>query len=126
MDALRKNGFTPWMLARGLKSYEDGRVTRILQQGNTICATVKGTEEYNTEVDLPGGMLTFARCTCPYAAQENCKHMAALLYAVDAGEFTFTDEMPEKMTFTLLNGSTSKSTGWMPSIAFPKPCSARN
>lgn len=77
-------------------------MTRILQQGNTICATVKGTEEYNTEVDLPGDMLTFARCTRPYAAQANCKHMAALLYAVDAGEYTFTDEMPERNDFHVI------------------------
>ena len=77
-------------------------MTRIYQQGNAICATVRGTEEYNTEVDLPGGVLTFARCTCPYAAQANCKHMAALLYAVDAGEYTFTDELPERNDFHVI------------------------
>lgn len=101
-------------------------MTRILQQGNTICATVKGTDEYNTEVDLPGGMLTFARCTCPYAAQANCKHMAALLYAVDAGEYTFTDEMPERNDFHVIERVNVKEH-WFDAVdAFPKPCSARN
>lgn len=102
MEASWKKEFMPWILARGQKYYEDGRVTRIYQQGNTIRATVKGTEDYNTEVDLPGGVLKFAFCTCPYAVQANCKHMAALLYAVEASEYTFTDELPARNEFHVI------------------------
>lgn len=102
MDSSWKKEFMPWILERGKKYYEDGRVTHICQQGNTIRATVKGTENYNTEVDLPGGMLKFALCTCPYAVQAKCKHMAALLYSVEAGEYTFTDELPPKSDFHII------------------------
>lgn len=103
MDASWKNEFMPWILARGQRYYEDGRVTRIYQRGNTIRATVIGTEDYNTEVDLPGGVPKFMLCTCPYAVQANCKHMAALLFAVEESDYTFTDDIPERNNFHVID-----------------------
>lgn len=94
--------FAPWILARGKRYYEDARVTQITQQGNTIRATVAGTDAYTVEVDLPGGFPSFMSCTCPYGCRDNCKHMAALLFAVDAGTYTFTPERPDRTPFPLV------------------------
>lgn len=115
MDATWKNEFMPWILARGQQYYEDGRVTRIYQQGNTIRATVIGTEDYNTEVDLPGGTPKFMLCTCPYAVQSNCKHMAALLFAVEESDYTFTEEIPERNSFHVIERVNIKES-WLDAI----------
>lgn len=90
-----KAEFMPWILERGKKYFEEGRVPCLKQEGNTITATVEGSEKYHVEIDLPGGFPDYMECDCPYAQNENnCKHMAAVLFAVDAGEFTFTDDVP--------------------------------
>ncbi len=86
--------FSPLILARGKAYYEAGRVTQIRQMGNRVQATVIGTEAYTTEAELPEGVPQWLQCTCPYAMQANCKHMAALLFEIEAGEYTFTDEDP--------------------------------
>ena len=88
-----KEEFAPHILARGKKYFEEGRVCCLTQLGNTIRATVEGTENYTVEVELPGGVPEWMECSCPYAENgENCKHMAAVLFAVEAAEFTFTDD----------------------------------
>ena len=92
MDTYWEMQFATHILARGKNYFEEGNVCRIYQFGNTVRATVKGTEDYNVEIDLPGGKPDFMLCTCPYAANNHCKHMAALLYAIDAGEYVFTEE----------------------------------
>ena len=90
-----KDEFAPHILARGRKYYEEGRVSQLIQYENRITAHVDGTEDYRVEIDLPGGMPDNWRCTCPYAAQGDCKHKAAVLFAVEAGEYTFTGDPPE-------------------------------
>lgn len=87
--------FAPHILARGKKYFEEGRVSKIIQYGNRIVAHVDGTEDYCVEIELPGGMPDSWLCTCPYAVQGNCKHKAALLFAIEAGEYTFTGDPPE-------------------------------
>ncbi len=87
--------FAPYILARGKKYYEEGRVSQIIQYGNRITAHVDGTEDYCVEIDLPGGVPDNWLCTCPYAARGDCKHKAAVLFAVEAGEYTFTGDPPE-------------------------------
>lgn len=87
--------FPPHILARGKKYFEEGRVSKIIQYGNRIVAHVDGTEDYCVEIDMPGGVPDNWLCTCPYAVQGDCKHKAAVLFAVDAGEYTFTGDPPE-------------------------------
>lgn len=87
--------FAPHILARGKKYFEEGRVSRILQYGNRITAHVDGTEDYCVEIDLPGGVPDNWLCTCLYAVQGDCKHKAAVLFAVEADEYTFTGDPPE-------------------------------
>lgn len=95
IDPSWKDEFAPHILARGKKYFEEGRVSQIIQCGNRITAHVDGTEDYCVEIDLPGGVPDNWRCTCPYAVQGNCKHKAAVLFAVEAGEYTFTGDPPE-------------------------------
>lgn len=90
-----KDEFAPHILARGKKYYKEGRVYQILQYGNRITAHVDGTEDYCVEIDLPGGVPDNWLCTCPYAVQGDCKHKAAVLFAVEAGEYTFTGDPPD-------------------------------
>ena len=58
----------------GLERTEDG-----------YAAIVEGTEEYEVEILLEGDSVEDMFCDCPYAEDGNaCKHMAAVLFAVDA------------------------------------------
>lgn len=95
MDSNWKDEFNPHILARGKKYFEEGRVSQIIQYGNRIVANVEGTEDYCVEIDLPGGVPDSWLCTCPYAVKDSCKHKAALLFAIEAGGYTFTGEPPE-------------------------------
>ena len=48
----------------------------------TISAKAEGSEEYNVEIEYAGNQILSMYCSCPYAeGGENCKHMAAVLYA---------------------------------------------
>lgn len=95
MDPNWREEFASHILARGKKYFEEGHVSRIIQYGNRIVAHVEGTEDYCVEVELPGGVPDSWLCTCPYAVQGNCKHKAALLFAIEAGEYNFTGDPPE-------------------------------
>ena len=77
--------FAPWILERGRKYWEDGCVESLYQDGNTVTAVVSGTEDYDVEIEMGrGGNIEYMSCTCPYAeAGNNCKHMAAVLFAME-------------------------------------------
>ena len=78
--------FSPWILERGRNYWEDDRVESLRQDGNTVTAVVCGTEDYDVEIEIGrGGNVAYMSCTCPYAEEgNNCKHMAAVLFAIDA------------------------------------------
>lgn len=79
-----KNLFQKHILERGYDYYEDGAVTRIKINRDEITAVVEGTYDYNVSIDLKNGIVTDMFCDCPYAEDgNNCKHMAAVLYAAD-------------------------------------------
>ena len=95
IDCDWEESFAPHILARGKKYFEEGRVSKITQCGNRITAHVDGTEDYCVEIDLPGGVPDNWLCTCPYAVQGDCKHKAAVLFAIEAGEYTFIGDPPD-------------------------------
>lgn len=78
--------FSPWILERGRNYWDDDRVESLRQDGNTVTAVVCGTEDYDVEIEIGrGGNVAYMSCTCPYAEEgNNCKHMAAVLFAIDA------------------------------------------
>lgn len=93
MNETWKKHFSPVIWQRGQQYFEDGAVTNLHQDGNTISATVKGTDPYNVTIHFTNGEPDDMDCSCSFAiGGANCKHMAAVLCAIDAGEFTFAEE----------------------------------
>lgn len=77
--------FTPWILERGRNYRDDDCVESLYQDGNTVTAVVSGTKDYDVEIEMGrGGNIEYMSCTCPYAEEgNNCKHMAAVLFAME-------------------------------------------
>lgn len=76
--------FQPHILCRGEAYYEEGRVEDLTFSQGTYTATVYGTDDYTVEILTCGEIVEAMDCTCPYAQDgRNCKHMAAVLYAIE-------------------------------------------
>jgi hypothetical protein len=84
-------------LDRGFDYWINGAVDLVANSGNEWHAVVEGTQDYVVSVTRDTNCdVTEMTCTCPYAADgNNCKHMAAVLYALDSEEICddeFNDE----------------------------------
>lgn len=76
--------FKPWILARGQEYFDCGQVVGLVEDGDIIRAEVSGSQAYRVEIQKTGERVSWMSCDCPYAASgENCKHMAAVLIALD-------------------------------------------
>ena len=76
------------ILQRGQEYQQNGAVKTVTASDDEskLSAKVKGSKMYTVTLTLGENRLKFSemRCTCPYAEDGNrCKHMAALLFAVD-------------------------------------------
>jgi len=92
-----KGWFQPHILERGRAYYDKGRVLELEQTEDGYTATVDGTEEYVVEILLDGDSIEDMLCDCPYAEDGNyCKHMAAVLFAVNAVEPSMKKAPPKK------------------------------
>ena len=81
-----KQLFKPHILERGMEYYCASCVESLEADENQISAVVEGTEDYDVLIELDRGKVLDMECTCPYAeGGENCKHMAAVLYAWEQG-----------------------------------------
>ena len=80
-----KQLFAPHILSRG-RDYFDSELVEIeAMDEQSIEASVEGTDTYSVEILLRKGKVVQMTCDCPYAAGgENCKHMAAVLFAAEA------------------------------------------
>lgn len=85
--------FTPLILGRGKKYFEEGHVSRIQRINNTYIADVEGTYEYEVEITIEDGGIKEMLCNCPYAETDNCKHMAAVLCALETEDISI-EELP--------------------------------
>ena len=86
--------FNETILDRGEDYYIDGHVKKIQysDNGNTVCAKVIGTQTYNVEICFDRSPKEAMSCDCPYARDGHyCKHMAAVLYAVEEEAQTPTE-----------------------------------
>lgn len=72
------------ILRRGYDYYKKGKVKNIIKLKDGFIANVNGSEEYRVTilVDKSTKEITDLKCTCPYAEESNCKHMAAVLYCI--------------------------------------------
>lgn len=91
-----KDEFAPHILARGKKYFEEGRVGRIQRDRKTYIAPVEGTERYEVEISLGEDHIEEMLCNCPYAEEDNCKHMAAVLFALERDDVSIEDLPPAK------------------------------
>lgn len=73
--------FSQEILRRGYSYYKNGKVKEIIKNNNNYVATVKGTEDYQVKITIKDKEYDM-ECTCPYAEEDNCKHMAAVLYCL--------------------------------------------
>lgn len=91
-----KKEITSHILQRGRDYYDDGCVTSLEETGDGHwLAEVEGTDLYIVEVELNGEGGIDHTCSCPYDWGPTCKHVAAVLYAI---EDTFQEYFDGKPT----------------------------
>lgn len=75
--------FNEQILARGREYFQSGRVGDLFHRGATYQAKVTGAKIYDVEVYLTDRVHPRLYCNCKAASEYgNCKHMAAVLYAI--------------------------------------------
>lgn len=67
---------------RGLDYYHQGRIQELDIDGGEISATVRGSDYYDVSIDVATDPIR-TRCSCPYDYAGDCKHIVAVLLAVD-------------------------------------------
>lgn len=76
--------FEEEILKRGYSYYLDDLVHDVTKNGNCYEGLVYGTEIYKVQVEIDEeGNVEDMDCDCPYAEENDCKHMAALLYYIE-------------------------------------------
>ena len=82
-----KNLFYKRILERGEDYYEEGWVSEVTKTASGYHALVEGSDMYEVEIDMTDGEIDYMSCDCPFADGGNyCKHMAAVLYYLEAEE----------------------------------------
>jgi len=96
-----KSWFQPQILARGQSYFDEGRVSHLERTEDGYTAIVDGTERYEVEILLDEDSIEDMSCDCPYAEDGSyCKHMAAVLFALDAGGATKKKTLAKKKRLT--------------------------
>lgn len=73
--------FEEKILKRGYNYYLEDSVHEVSKNGNYYEGLVYGTEIYEVQIEIDdNGNIENMNCDCPYAKENNCKHMAAFLY----------------------------------------------
>lgn len=76
--------FKPWIVERGRDYFSNGHVVELEEEGFLVCAKVSGSQEYQVKIRSDSDGVLRMACDCPYAERgENCKHMAAVLFALE-------------------------------------------
>lgn len=71
------------ILDRGYRYFKKGKVAELTEVGpGRYEATVTGTEDYTVELRIKNGEITETRCDCPYDMGPVCKHIVAVIFAV--------------------------------------------
>lgn len=74
-------------LERGLAFYLNKRVADLEKNNGTYTAAVLGIRYFEVQVKMQDGYPVSMKCNCPISGEgENCEHMAAVLYAIEAKE----------------------------------------
>ena len=87
MAILFEHLFTDIILERGFAYFEEGAIRRLKGEGHQIYAKVEGSEDYSVYITLKDDGIESLDCSCPYfQGGHNCKHLAAVFYALDETE----------------------------------------
>ena len=79
-----KRYFSKTILERGNSYYKRGKVRDLSYENDVYRAKVLGTSVYKVEIKIRNDQLVYMECSCPHAKSGYyCKHMAAVMYAVD-------------------------------------------
>ena len=90
--------FSSTIRSRGGRYYRDGNVLKVEKQGNRFTASVRGEQTYQVKITMQADRIKSVSCTCPYAkGGMKCKHMAAVFYAIDNGEYEETEGKEETL-----------------------------
>lgn len=83
-----RGAFDQTILERGREYFEDGRVSSLVfKTPLEFETTVFGNKPYHVKVQLSEcGDLVAGDCECPYFEEDNCKHLAAALFAWEMSE----------------------------------------
>lgn len=82
---------------RGVKYWENGRVQELDVDGERIEATVRGSNDYDVSIDVANDAV-LTHCSCPYDYAGDCKHIVAVLLAVNDRDIdTDTDSGDESI-----------------------------
>ena len=80
-----KNLFYNRILERGEDYYEEGLVSEVTKTSSGYHALVEGSDMYEVEIEMTEGEIYGMSCDCPFAdGGSYCKHMAAVLYYLEA------------------------------------------
>ena len=114
-----EESFEPHILERGRNYARRGAVAQISKKGDMIEAVVAGSEYYKVSLHYDGHNIRDCYCSCPYAAGSSyCKHMAAVLYEVDAraenekkpaDSSAENEQNPAGSSYNCFDGSDAKS-----------------
>ncbi|QSG07624.1 SWIM zinc finger family protein [Halapricum desulfuricans] len=81
---------------RGVNYYHQDRVQELEVDGDEIRATVRGSSYYDVAIDIVDDTIR-THCSCPYDYAGDCKHIVAVLLAVDDRDTeTMSDTDPER------------------------------
>lgn len=107
-----KNMFPPHIWLRGVDYYRDGRVLDLRYRNSEVTAQVEGSETYTVSVTFnkKRDCITDYFCDCPYGEDGTpCKHLAAVLCAVQDGAQSPIPEEKSEHTVEALVGLLSES-----------------
>lgn len=83
------NYFESAIRNRGREYFNKGRVNKVEISKNFVSAKIKGTQNYHVWISFNENLMPLKMsCTCPYFEKGNCKHLAALLYYLDANNYS--------------------------------------
>ena len=100
---LWQNFFTQTILIRGRDYYKRGKVLGLKQTGDIYHAKVLGSRPYTVTVEESEGTFSTATCDCPHSRSGYfCKHIAAVLFAIEDYEHTHSDRELESNPFDAL------------------------
>ena len=85
------------IIERGLSYFKKGRVHELEEVSPNVFETiVEGSEDYNVQLTVENNVVTKYRCDCPYDMGPVCKHVAAVIFALQEKNLELTKPKPKK------------------------------